>query len=216
MSLRRTLTSDVDIADNSGTVSKRPDFEVGEGILQVAARLTASLDADKRLVLVTSYDDRDGASDLAAQLAIALARLSQAPVALVDGDRSRPSLHKLFQVPGGMGLSELVDERVELASVIEEVTGGVSLIPAGQMKGSLPLPDCARVCNNLRDRFRYVVIAGGPLLLTPDTVTLGSQCDGAVLALRAGLRHREDVLELQRELLRLRVRLFGAVLRERS
>ena len=195
---------------------KRPDFQIGEGILQVAARLSSSLDADKRLVLVTSYDDQDGASDLAAQLAIALARLSQAPVALVDGDRSSPSLHKLFQVPGDIGLGELVDECAELASVIEEVTSGVSLIPAGQTKGSLPLPDCARVCNNLRDRFRYVVIASGPLLLTPDAVTLGSLCDGAVLVLREGLRHREDVLQLQRELLRLRVRLLGAVLRERS
>jgi succinoglycan biosynthesis transport protein ExoP len=219
MGLRRTMTWDMgtrktEISGEGGAEFSRPQIDLGVGVVQVAARLAASLDLQNRIVLVTSYDERDGVADLAARLAIALARVSQSPVALVDADRSNPSLHKLFNVPDRPGFGELIDERADLASTLHQVASVVSLIPAGYRTGSLPLPDGARVCNSLRDRFRYVVIAGGPLLLAPDSVTLGSLCDGAVLALRAGLRRRDEVIELQRELARLKVRLLGAVLRE--
>ena len=66
----------------------------------------------------------------------------------------------------------------------------------------------------MRERFSYVVIAAAPLLQASEAVTLSSLSDGVVLALRAGVRHRDEVKELQRELVRLRVRLLGAVIRE--
>ena len=218
----RTISEDIPADHSDIRIAVRPadrktagsGFNVGSSVLQVAARLATSVGSENRLLLITSYDDSDGASDLAAQLAIGLARISQARVALVDGNRTAPALDTLFSVANNPGFGELIGESAKLAASLHEVADGVSLIPAGSLNGSLPMPECARVCDALRASFRYVVIAAGPLLRSPEAVTLSSLSDGVVLVLRAGLRHRDEVRELQRELIRLRVRLLGAVIRE--
>ena len=138
----RTIAEDIPADQTDRRVAAGPadrgtnaaSFNVGGSVLQIAARLATSVDSENRVLLVTSYDDRDGAPDLAAQLAIGLARISQAPVALVDGNRTAPVLYKLFSVSNSPGFGELIGESAKLAGSLHEVADGVSLIPAGSLK----------------------------------------------------------------------------------
>jgi len=189
-------------------------IEIREDALQVAARLAASLTEAERVVLVTSCGDRDGTPELAAHLAFGLARVSRALVALVDGRIRNPSLDQTFGGIEGPGFCELAEESANISDVMWDVGDGVTFIPAGRSTSPLAAPGCGRVIATLRERFRFVVIASGPVLSHPESVTFVSQSDGVVLSLRAGLWRRGEVEIVQRELARMRRRLLGVVLRD--
>ena len=189
------------------------DVELREDGLQVATRLMAALGPEDRILAVTACEEEDGAGELAAQLAMGLSRIGQEPVALVDANIRQPSLSGLFGAEGNQGLSDIAAKGLDLSSALRRYAGGFAFLPAGSESATLPAPACARAVAALRSQFRYTVIATAPLLRHAEAVTLGSVSDGVVLALRAGKRKRDEVLDVQRELGRLKVRFLGAVLR---
>ena len=69
---------------------------------------------DKRRLLITSSGPGEGKSTITAELGRALARSGRTSVALVDTDRFRPTLHRLFGLDNGRGLGDLLTEIEEL------------------------------------------------------------------------------------------------------
>src|SRR5439155_16402727 len=67
----------------------------------------AALDAPIRRLQVTSSSPGEGKSTTAVNLAISMARDGKT-VALVDADMRSPTVHKLLQLPGTPGLSEVL------------------------------------------------------------------------------------------------------------
>ncbi|MDX2267548.1 MAG: CpsD/CapB family tyrosine-protein kinase [Bryobacter sp.] len=184
-------------------------------IMQVAARLDALLGRDKRVVVVTGYEEADGASLLAAQLSVALARLSEAPVVVVDANRGAAALHEYFQLPNAQGLSDVLAGGDEY-DVLQETPFGVAVLAAGEGSGPIAALSAGRLLEKLKARYRYILIAAPPVLQSSDTVLLCGLSDGAVFSLLAGQRHVKEIKEMQKELARLETPLLGAVMRERK
>jgi Mrp family chromosome partitioning ATPase len=186
--------------------------ELSSDVLQVAARLRASL-TEERVLVVTGLAPDDRAHHFAKLLAIGLAQLSEEPVALVDADTQSPLLSRALASVEEPGFAELASG----AATLEEVAvRRVSLpfIPSGVSSRVIGVPGCVRALNLLRKEYRYVVIASPCYQESPDAVTLASLSDGVVLAIGAGRRRRSEVQSFQRELARIRVRLLGSVLTE--
>ncbi len=196
-----------------GEREMKATIRVSEAVLQVSARLEALLGRDKSVVVVTGYDDFDGASEVAAQIAVALARLSEAPVALVDANRDFPQIHEWMDLPNSPGFGDVLSGKIDEFAVLQNTPGGVTVISAGDAGSVLAAPGAGRFFDKLKARHRYVIIAAAPVLEASDTVTLCSLSDGAVLALRSGLRHVPEIKDVQKELARLNTQLFGAVIR---
>lgn len=196
-----------------GEREMKATVRVSEAVLQVSARLEALLGKDKSVVVVTGYDEFDGASEVAAQIAVALARLSEAPVALVDGNRENPRIHELMEVTNESGFGDVLSGNIDEFNSLKTTPSGVTVISAGNPGAPLAAPAACRFFDKLKARHRYVVIAAAPVLEASDTVTLCSVSDGAVLALRSGLRHVPEIKEVQKELARLKTQLLGAVIR---
>ncbi len=75
-----------------------------------------------RRVLITSAVRGEGKSMTSANLAVSLARQNQRTL-LIDGDLRRPSLSKLFGVPGEPGLSDWWQERGSIVPFLRRVDG---------------------------------------------------------------------------------------------
>src|SRR5262249_10518351 len=84
-----------------------------------------------RSVLVTSAATGEGKTTLAIDLARVAAAQGER-VLLVDADLDERSASKLFKADGKAGLSDLLEARTILPSVlVTDVTEGVSFLPAG-------------------------------------------------------------------------------------
>lgn len=80
----------------------------------VAATLRAHLAGGLKTIVITSSGPGEGKSTITAGLARALARSGGMSVAVVDTDRFRPTLHRLFGLENKHGLGELLRDLYHL------------------------------------------------------------------------------------------------------
>ena len=85
-----------------------------------------------RMVMVASAVKGEGKTSLACHLATSLARAGRRTL-LIDCDLRSPAAHRLFDLPPGPGLSEVLRGEVDADDVIRPTpAGGLHLIPAGR------------------------------------------------------------------------------------
>ncbi len=183
--------------------------------------LLASPAADLRLLLVASAAPAEGKSTVASGLALALAQQLESPsrVLLVDSDLRRPSVHSIFGLPNRVGLSTVLEGQSDLeASILPSgAAENLLVLPAGpspRFASELLTMHMAKILENLRQEFRYVVIDSAPLLVCADTTILSTLADGVLLVARAGETPRDAVSAALRQLRRARASVLGLVLNQ--
>jgi len=149
-------------------------------------------------VLIASGARSTGTSTTAANMAAALAQ-SGHRVAILDANMRAPSLHRIFSVPSGAGLSDaLTNADVTLDSVIRPTrVDGVMLVPAGTaMTNAADLLDSPRfdaIMRALRERFDTIVVDSPPALQVTDATVLAAKCDATIVVARGDHTRRSEL-----------------------
>jgi len=98
----------------------RPVFDRPAGVVEesyfdsLATSLHEHLQRGVKTLVITSSGSGEGKSTVTAGLGRALARSGRLSVCIVDTDRFRPTLHRLFQLENKRGLGELLKELYHL------------------------------------------------------------------------------------------------------
>ena len=156
--------------------------------------------------LVTSASRGEGRSTVALNLAATLAT-SGHEVVLVDADLQSPALHQLLENGrNGVGLADaLANPRAACSQVQPTHIRNLHILTAGEAKPGTEdqLADVfmENVLGNLRERFPYIVIDGGPLLDRTATLKLAARCQQTLLILEEERTRLSQVVEC-RNLLR--------------
>lgn len=153
---------------------------------------------DIRTLLVTSSSPGEGKSFTAANLALAEAQLTDNSTLLCDFDLRRPTLHRLFQLDRGPGVSDYLLGRAELSETIQRIgatglfvmTSGVPVINPLEL---LHLGQTRGLLEALSARFRSVILDTPALFAASDASLLAPLVDGALLIARMGAT-RADTL----------------------
>jgi capsular exopolysaccharide synthesis family protein len=190
--------------------------QVAEGIDNVRATIMHdSTSRPRQIVMVTSPRTMEGATTVAASLALSLSRAGRRTL-LVDGDLRAPSLHKLFGLPLEDGLSEVLRAEIDLADAVRPTTNeGLYLLTAGvcdmdaiyALATDQPQP----IFDKLRDQFDFVVIDSPPVLGIADSLSLGQYVDGAILTVLRDHSEIRSIYQASEVLRSMGVRLIGTV-----
>lgn len=163
----------------------------------------------KRTVLIASAAPGKDKSRLAANLTIGMA-LAGDRVILVDADLGNPTIHQYFDIPGDHGLADALLDRSQLWSTYVQsvdvhrfVAPEAAFAPApggdGRpavskffcLTGGSPLVNFAEILESdawagvlaeLRGVSDYVIVAGPPMLASPDALMLARSVDAVILA----------------------------------
>lgn len=155
-------------------------------------------------IVVTSAAPGDGKTTIAANLALAYAREGRR-VLLVDCDLRRAAVHRMFRVPRGPGLAEVLGGSASLQSSIQAsglsnffvLTAGEAQSDSGQLLEGAAFREALA---QLRGAFDVLVIDSAPVLAVADAAVLSSMVDGVLVVVRAGVTDRFDVVEVLRQL----------------
>jgi capsular exopolysaccharide synthesis family protein len=147
---------------------------------------------------VTSPNKGDGKSLTAANLALTMAQEFQQRVLLVDADLRRPSVHRLFGVPGGPGLADVLMGATDLNQALLTLSDHhLTLLPAGpapshpaELLGSASM---RRLLDTLRTRFDRIIIDMPPAAPLADLNILAPLVDGVLMIVRAGVTPRPAI-----------------------
>ncbi|MFQ1003406.1 polysaccharide biosynthesis tyrosine autokinase [Modestobacter sp. SSW1-42] len=170
-----------------------------------------------RVVVVAGALPGEGATTVASELAVSLARAG-GRVVLVDADLRRPQVRRRLQLPDGPGLTELLTGAAQLSDVVQQWGDGPGLAVLGA--GALPAdpeallgsPAMAALLRDLRESRDVVVLDAPPLLPVVDAAVLSAQADACLLVARYGRTRRGHLAEAAAAVARVRVPALGVVL----
>ncbi|MFT8636976.1 MAG: polysaccharide biosynthesis tyrosine autokinase [Pseudoclavibacter sp.] len=203
----------------AATEGKEQDRTVhfGEALREIRTSIQY-IDVDKpvRKLVVTSSMPGDGKSTLSDNLAVTLAAAGVTTV-LIDGDLRKPTLARTFQLPGQVGLSDVLAGRAELNQVLRRWSQDehLFLLPAGhlppnpsEMLGSEAM---TRLIDEL-SQFATVIIDAPPVLPVADAMVLSTAVDGVVVAASAGKTTIDQLQETLDRLHKVNANVYGLVL----
>lgn len=176
----------------------------------------SSLDEPLRTMVVTSPAPEAGKSTVLANLAVVVAQAGK-QVILVDCDLRRPSLHDVFGVSNGTGLTTVILDDATAALPLREVgVAGLRLLSTGpqppnpaELLGSRRM---AELVKTLREQADMVLFDAPPVIAVTDAAILASRVDGVLLVLNAGVTRREHAERARAALDKVNARLVGTVL----
>ena len=198
-----------------------------EGIGQVRARMAAAGLAQPAAIAVAGAGHDDATSDTVVGLALAVARQGRR-VTIVDLDVARPRLHRRLGADGAPGAADVVAGRLRiddgLITFDDQGTpvadapfaaGCVSLLPAGELNGSLwdmlSSPALRDVFRRLRRDSDLILVACPPASESDAVAALADLADGLMVVARLGSLRWDDVPALRASLESIPMPKLGAV-----
>jgi len=169
---------------------------------QYRALRTRILHADNgsavRVVLVTSPGRSEGRSLTVANLGLAMAQEYQRRICVVDADLRNPQQHRLFGIPEGPGLADVLAGRASLdeaCATLEE--HHITVLPAGTTPAHpaelLGTTTMRRTIEALRSRFDCVIVDGPGAIPLADVGILTPLVDSVLMVVRAGLTSKPAI-----------------------
>jgi len=175
----------------------------------------SNVDTEVRTVMITSANQGEGKSTVAASLAEVFAAAGQRTI-IVDADMRRPKVARNFKVDGSVGLSGVLSGQVSVTNAVQ-ATGDLNLfvLPAGavppnpsEMLGSVALKNLLAELS--RDFF--VIIDAPPVLPVTDASIISTMVDGVVYVTATGATRKAAVVAARAQLEQVGARVLGVVL----
>lgn len=207
----------VTLADPAGPSAEA--YRIFRGNLEFA-----DIGGSVRALMVSSAVQGEGKSVTAANLGVAAA-LGGKRVIVVDADLRRASLHRLFALNNGVGLSTVLTGRTSLSEALHTVvlpaTGneapgvrqGLAVLTSGplppnpgEIAASQRLADVITSLNDLAD---LVIVDAPPFLVVGDAGALSRAVDGVVVVARLGSLTRAVAHDSREFLATLPCRVLG-------
>jgi capsular exopolysaccharide synthesis family protein len=160
--------------------------------------LHSESDAAVNVVLVTSPGRADGKSLTVANLGLTMAQEYQQRICVVDANFRSPQQHRLFGLPEGPGLSDVLVGR---ASLEESLTAleehHITVLPVGTASAHpaelLGTTTMRRTLETLRSQFDRVVIDAPAITPLADVGILTPLVDCVILVVRAGVTSKPAI-----------------------
>ena len=176
----------------------------------------AGLDERCRTIVVTSATAGEGKTTTVANFATVAAQ-GGARVCVIDSDLRRPSLHRMFGIANGEGLSNALVQGSSLAKVarptripnLAVLTSGPLPPNPAELVASKRMHDFIE--EGLQD-FDLILCDTPPVISVSDGVSLAAQCDGVILVVRVGTVPRDVIRRAARQIEAVKGRILGVLL----
>ncbi len=153
---------------------------------------------DSLIVAITSSSAGEGASIVAAGLAVMLAQEGRRTV-LVDANVMNPAVHQMFGSPNTAGLSTLLESPALTLDTVayQTVEPNLRIVASGPIRsrpGELfTATRIKRLLALLRKEADVVIVDCPPVLTSPQTAILAKSAGGCVYVIAGGATIREDL-----------------------
>jgi capsular exopolysaccharide synthesis family protein len=172
-----------------------------------------------QVILVTSALPREGKTTCAVNLAVTLAQLGDRTL-LVDADLRKPGINRALSLVDGKhaGLSSYLAgvSSLDLISVPHPAITNLTAIPTGPIPPNpadlLSSRRLAELIQELRKRYKFVVIDSPPIMAATDAVILSVLVDGVLIVARSHETPKEAFTRARDLLASVNSRILGAVL----
>ncbi len=218
------LAPQAELAQSALVPTAQPLSPISESVraIRTSVLLSSSMQPTTSL-LVTSPGENEGKTTLAVNLAIAMARLDNTRVVLIDADLRKSLTHPLFNVRNGHGTPHgLVHFLMGVCSdrdiLYTTDLPNLSVVPRGATPTNpselLHTKQMSELIRRYQTAGYHVIVDTPPALLVTDPVVLAPQVDGILVVVSAGQTSRQACRTVVRRLTGSGGRVLGVVLQK--
>jgi polysaccharide biosynthesis transport protein len=180
-------------------------FEESINSLRTTLMLAENL-CDLRVLAVTSAVTHEGKTSVAVQLAMSLARSTNKPTLLIDGDMRSPNLHDIFETPLIPGLAKVLEGKSSIdEAIVATSCPALDLLPAGELNSNphhlLGNGGPAALLRGIPEKYRYVVIDTPPVLAASESLVLAKMADATLVCVLRDVSRIDQVKKAYQRLL---------------
>jgi len=198
-------------------VLNKPKSPVSEAYRGVRTNIQfANVDKNIKTILLTSSKQGEGKTTTVSNIAITMADLGKKTV-IIDCDLRRPRLHKAFGMTNIGGVTDILLNSDSYKGYLKR-TGieNLEIITAGQIPSNpsemLSSRSMARLIEQIRGDYDYVLIDAPPVAAVTDAVILSSMADGTLLVCHSGSVEVELAKSAKQSLEKAGANIMGVVL----
>jgi len=175
-------------------------------------------DQGNKTLAVTSATSEDGASQVAANLAIVFSQLNKKTL-LIDANLRQSVQHKLFNIETKLGLANiLANKQGNYELTRQQSLPNLSILMAGT---EVPNPQellnengFAELLGDLEKFFDIIIIDTSPLSLGSDVLTVASKAKAAIIVARKDCSLATEIQRLHHQLKMTNAQIIGSILQE--
>lgn len=194
-----------------------PSGVVTESFRQLRAPLIQKMDYNgHKSLLVMSGMPGSGATTVASNLALGCAGSGER-VLIIDANFRRPGMQRVFKLPEGNGLADVLAGTVPLDEAVSATpVEGLSVLCAGTAAGRAVPERLAgeamnRVLLEASAKFDRIFIDVPPAIVAGDGMSVANRCDAAIIVVRAYAEKRGLLARVRNQLGDTRAEFLGVV-----
>ncbi|MBT9589975.1 MAG: chain length determinant protein tyrosine kinase EpsG [Thiobacillus sp.] len=198
------------------TAATAPYSKEAEALRSVRSELLLRwfYEGRKTLAIGSARAD-EGASYLAANLAVLFAQMGR-KVLLIDANMRQPRQHEIFNLGNGMGLSDILAERVPSVQVhTVKPFKTLAVLPAGSPPPNpaelLARPEFAALLSGLETSYDIILLDAAPSQLSSDFQLVAARVGGMLIATRRNVSRLSALAELKEKISLTGAQVVGAV-----
>ena len=171
-----------------------------------------------RTLLVTSAVPREGKTTTSSRLAAAHS-LQMRKTLLIDADLRRPGVHGRFGLKNEIGLSSVVNAKLEWRQALQHPEGYPDLVvlsagPASRRAADRVGTVLEKLLVEAKEEYDLIIVDSPPLLGFAEPLQMATIVDGVVVVTLAGQTSRTAVASVLNNLKRLKANVIGVALNE--
>lgn len=168
-----------------------------------------------RVIVVTSTTAEEGQEEVAANLAVVMAKTGVKTL-LIDCDFRTPVLHEVFQLPN-RGLTDCLTTETDYHEFMQQVagtdldivTGGSAVANAGELLSGRQMQELLQA---VRSEYDYVFVNTPPVLASADAISVSGKADGVILVIASGKNEAKLINKAKVTLEQAGASLLGCIL----
>lgn len=197
-------------------VKKNCDSSMIESFRRVVANIEfANIDNNIKTIMVTSSLASEGKTTIIANIASVMTD-SKKKVIVIDLDLRKPALHKQFGLSNNKGLTDLLINKDNYKTYINNVFDGVDIITSGKIPANpseiINSKAIKELINKLSADYDYVLIDTPPIALVSDPITISIFSDAIILVVAYAETEKEIAKKSIDSLKRVNANIIGVIL----
>ena len=205
---------------NKLTITRAPkmDFSAKEALNTICTNILFSGKRVKK-VMFTSCAASEGKSTMTSRIVFNMAERGKSCV-LVDADLRRSVAVKRYGIKSEvemLGLAHYLSGQCEMEDICYRTNfENVYIVPAGRDVsnpiGLINSAEFSTLLDSLAEQFDVVIVDTPPVGVVIDAVEISSSCDGVVMVIEYGKRHRREVQDAVKQMERSGTPILGCII----